>query len=163
MPRPAPAESPSSLATTRPRRRLAVVTCMDARIDPLAALGLDVGDAHVIRNAGARVTDDVVRSLAVSCRLAEARHVWVLHHTGCAMLAPTDEALRDRFAEPPPDDVALHSIDDHVRVLTADVAALRGHPALPDAVEISGGILDLDTGECRPVVGGLTLPAPDEP
>src|SRR4051794_17024023 len=80
-----------------PARRLAVLTCMDARLDPARALGLEEGDAHVIRNAGGRATDDAIRSLVISQQLLGTREVLVIHHTDCGMLTFTNEQLRDRL------------------------------------------------------------------
>src|SRR3712207_1360118 len=83
----------------RPARRLAVLTCMDARLDPARALGLAEGDAHVIRNAGGRVTGDAIRSLVISQQLLGTREVLVIHHTDCGMLTVSNEQLRDRLRQ----------------------------------------------------------------
>ena len=86
-------------AAKLPARRLFVLTCMDARVDPLRMLGLRPGDAHVVRNAGGRVTDDVVRSLVLSSALLGTRHVAVVHHTDCGLLAPGDAHVRAQLRE----------------------------------------------------------------
>ena len=83
-----------------PARRLAVLTCMDARLDPAKALGLAAGDAHVIRNAGGRASDDAIRSLVISQQLLGTREVLVIHHTDCGMLTVTNKQLRDRLRPP---------------------------------------------------------------
>ena len=82
-----------------PTRHLAVVACMDARLEPLAFLGLHLGDAHVIRNAGGRVTEDALRSLVISERLLGTDAILVIHHTDCGMLTFTDEQLRARVQD----------------------------------------------------------------
>src|SRR5215212_2547837 len=86
----------ASVADARPSQKLAVLTCMDARIDVFAALGLHLGEAHVIRNAGGRVTDDVLRSLALSCHVLGVDTVVVMQHTQCGLAGVTDEELRVR-------------------------------------------------------------------
>ncbi|HLJ02078.1 MAG TPA: carbonic anhydrase, partial [Solirubrobacteraceae bacterium] len=78
----------------RPRRQLAVVACMDSRLDVFAALGLEIGDAHVLRNAGGVITDDVIRSLAISQRKLGTREVMLVHHTDCGMMGITDDGFR---------------------------------------------------------------------
>src|ERR1035437_7307650 len=83
----------ANVADPRPSRRLVIVTCMDARIEVFAALGLHLGDAHVIRNAGGRVTDDVLRSLALSCQVLGVDTAVVMQHTGCGLAGGTDEEL----------------------------------------------------------------------
>src|SRR5512142_1992114 len=83
----------------RPARRLAIVTCMDSRLDVFAALGLGGGEAHVLRNAGGVITDDVIRSLAVSQRRLGTREVMLIHHTDCGMLSLTDDGFRAELQE----------------------------------------------------------------
>src|SRR5687767_9163780 len=94
------------ISDPRPSRRLAVLTCMDARIDVFAALGLHLGEAHVIRNAGGRVTDDVLRSLALSSRILGVDTVVVMQHTGCGLEGVTDDELRERTGA----DLEFHAI-----------------------------------------------------
>src|SRR5215216_1251812 len=81
-----------------PARQLLVLTCMDARIDPLRMLGLREGDAHIVRNAGGRVSDDAVRSIVISQQLLGTRHVLIIHHTGCGLLNVTNEDLRRKLS-----------------------------------------------------------------
>src|SRR5688572_20148661 len=83
----------------QPAKKLAIVACMDARLDPLGALGLEVGDAHVIRNAGGVITDDEIRSLAISQNLLGTEKITVIHHTDCGMLKFTDEEFKCRLEE----------------------------------------------------------------
>ena len=85
----------------RPARQLAVVTCMDSRVDVFAALGLAFGDAHILRNAGGVITDDVIRSLAISQRVLGTRHVMLVHHTDCGMQKLTDDGFRASLQDAP--------------------------------------------------------------
>lgn len=136
-----------------PKRRLAVVTCIDARIDPLEVLGLGVGDAKVLRNAGARVTDDVIRSLAVAAAALGVERIAVIQHTRCAMASVPEEEAARLVADATGADVsatAFGTIDDQEVVLTDDVAVLRASPLIPDSVTIAGFILDLETGTLAP-------------
>ena len=136
-----------------PRRRLAVVACMDARIDPAASLGLREGDAHVIRNAGAVVTGDVLRSLVVSNRLLETEEVFVVAHTGCGMLNFTDDELRARLREETgadPGELDFHAFSDLAESVRASVARVRESPFL-GGVRVSGWIYEVETGRLREV------------
>lgn len=125
-----------------PALGLTLVTCMDTRIDPLSAFGLELGDAHVLRNAGGRVTDDVLRSLAVSSHLMQVRAVAVVQHTGCGMLGTTEEELRSRTGA----DIDFLPIADHASALEEDLELLLSTPWL-GRLELSVGfVYDLDTG-----------------
>jgi carbonic anhydrase len=132
-----------------PARHLAVLTCMDTRLDVFAMLGLRLGDAHVLRNAGGRVTDDVLRSLIVSIEVLGTTAVAVIQHTDCGMTKTTDDELRAlvrsrRGADPEP--VRFLTIDDHFDTLQADVATLRKSPFLPPDLEVRGFLYDVRTG-----------------
>ncbi|HEX5499237.1 MAG TPA: carbonic anhydrase [Thermomicrobiales bacterium] len=139
---------------TPPARKLAVLTCMDARIDPAKALGLNEGDAHVIRNAGGRASDDAIRSLIISEELLGTDAVFVVHHTECGMLSFTNEQLasrlRDHFGVDPgaADYLPFRDLDQSVR---DDVATLRANPFIPDTVDIRGFVYDVHTGRLRAV------------
>lgn len=132
----------------RPAKRLLVVTCMDARIEPLAILGLTLGDAHVLRNAGARVSDDVIRSVLVSSRVLGVAQVVVMHHTGCGMATisrqAADELLAD-IAEEHLESFDLLAIGDQKQALRDDVAAIRTSPLLPP-LDVAGLIYDVESG-----------------
>jgi carbonic anhydrase len=128
-----------------PARRTAIVTCMDARIDPLAAVGMHLGDAHVIRNAGALVTDDTIRSLAISQRMLDTRAVVIMGHTDCGLEGLDEEAalraIADEAGEPPPwRPGAFTSVDDQVR---AGVEAVRGSAFLPHRDDVRGFVHDV--------------------
>ena len=132
-----------------PARHLAILVCMDARIDPARALGLEEGDAHVIRNAGGRATEDAIRSLAISQQLLGTREVAVIHHTGCGMLSFSNEQLRDKLRRELGADatgVDFLPFSDLAQSVRDDIAALRASPLLLRDVPIGGFIYDTKTG-----------------
>jgi carbonic anhydrase len=136
-----------------PSRRVAVVACMDARLDPARVLGLEEGDAHVIRNAGGRA-QDAVRSLVISQQLLGTREVVVIHHTDCGMLTFTDEQLRQKVRDElgAVTDTAFLSFSDLDQSVRDDVAAIRESRLLLKGVPVSGFVYDVKTGRLRPVV-----------
>jgi carbonic anhydrase len=128
---------------------------MDARIDPLAVLGLEPGDAHVLRNAGARTTDDVLRSLVKSVNQLGVTRVAIMHHTDCGAAKIVLSELRAKVTEATgndPADVDFHLIDDQAACLAADVAAVRDCPYLPAGTEVIGLLYDVQTGVAQPQV-----------
>ncbi|WP_116997112.1 beta-class carbonic anhydrase [Desertimonas flava] len=127
----------------RPSRQLAVVTCMDARIDVFAVLGLYLGEAHVIRNAGGRVDDDVVRSLALSSHVLGVNTVVVMQHTKCGLAGVTEEQLHELTGA----DIEFHAIADHHEALAEDVEIIRSSPYLTPINVIAGFVYDVETGE----------------
>lgn len=135
----------------RPRRGLAVVTCMDARVDPLPALGLDPGDAHVVRNAGGIVTDDVIRSLCLSQRLLGTGAIVVIQHTDCGLEGVSDEdfasLLVDETGQVPPWRAGgFEGVDAAVRSSMERVAR---SPYLPLREHVAGFVYHTDTGRLR--------------
>jgi carbonic anhydrase len=137
-----------------PRRHLTIITCMDARIDPQHALGLEMGDAHVLRNAGAVATDDVLRSLVLSQRLLETTAVAVMAHTECGLRDLHDEELARQLTSetgqrPPFAFASFHDVDEHVRT---QVERVRTCPWLPHVDEVRGYVLDVSTAAVREVV-----------
>jgi carbonic anhydrase len=132
----------------RPGQRLAVVTCMDARIDVFAALGLHLGEALVIRNAGGRVTDDVLRSLALATHVLGVDSVVVMQHTKCGLAGVTDEELRERTGA----DLGFFPIDDHADALQEDVELLTATGYLEPLKVIAGFVYDVESGEIDDVV-----------
>jgi carbonic anhydrase len=137
-----------------PARRLAVLTCMDARIDPAKALGLAAGDAHVVRNAGGRASDDALRSLVISQQLLGTREVLVVHHTDCGMLTFTNDQLRERLREHLGADasgVDFLPFADLEQSVRDDVAAIRASPLVPDDVAVRGFVYDVRSGRLREV------------
>jgi carbonic anhydrase len=131
-----------------PARRLALITCMDARIDALAALGLELGDAIVLRNAGARITDDVLRSLALATHKLGVETVVVMQHTQCGAWGVTDDGLRTLTGA----DLDFFPIDDHASAMRADVELLATRPYLDHVKEIAGFLYDVGSGEVDEVV-----------
>jgi carbonic anhydrase len=134
---------------TRPARELAVLCCMDSRIDLFAVLGLRVGEAHVIRNAGGLATDDAIRSLSLSQHLLGTREVLVVQHTRCGLAATTDEDFLDSLPEPPP--WTPGAFTDVEESIGRSVATLRETPFLPHRDAVRGFVYDVDTGELREV------------
>jgi carbonic anhydrase len=126
---------------------MAIVTCMDCRIDLAAALGLQVGEAHVIRNAGGVVTDDVIRSLAISQRKLGTREVMLIHHTKCGMQTITDDGFRaELLAETgmtPP--FAIESFADVEEDVRQSVRRVRSSPFVPHRDQVRGYVYDIDT------------------
>ena len=133
-----------------PGRSLAVVTCMDARLDPARFLGLDLGDAHVIRNAGGVVSEDALRSLVISHHLLGTQEAVVIGHTDCGMLTFTNDDLHERLG-PESEDVdflPFADVEDRVR---ESVRTIEASPLLPDSFGASGFVYDVHTGRLSPV------------
>lgn len=138
-----------------PARHLAVLTCMDARIMPLSVFGLKIGDAHILRNAGGRVTDDALRSLLVSTHVLGVREIAVVHHTLCGMTTMNDEQLADVVEAGSghrPEGIAFHAISDMEQSLREDVGRLTGSRLLPPGTQVMGLQYDVQTGRLRQVV-----------
>ena len=152
--------APTGDLPTAPARSLAIVTCMDARIVPHELFELAAGDVHVLRNAGGRVTPDVLRSLLLSTRLLGVDEVVVLHHTQCGGARSNGalaSALRDAGVEE--DLPELYGAADQVAALRADLETLRSDPHLADDLRVAGYRYDLGTGAVVPLAeleGGLT-------
>jgi carbonic anhydrase len=138
----------ANVSDPHPSRRLAVVTCMDARIDVFDVLGLHLGEAHVIRNAGARVTEDVLRSLVLSSRLLGVTTVVLMQHSGCGLAGVTDEELKDLTGA----DLGFFPIDDHAAALRGDVAELSSKPYLQHVSVIAGFFYDVESGRIDHVI-----------
>ncbi len=148
-----PAGAPSS-TDARPRRRIAIVACMDARLDLFAALGLQPGDAHLLRNAGGVVTDDVIRSLAISQRRLGTREVMLVHHTDCGMTTITDDGFRaelerDTGIAPA---FAIESFQDAAADVRQSLARVRRSPFLPHRDDVRGFVYDVDRHRLDEVV-----------
>src|SRR3954470_2809292 len=133
----------TSARTPQPQRHLVVLTCMDARLDLFRALGLDVGDAHILRNAGGRATDDAIRSLVVSAHLLGTREVGIIHHTNCGLEGTTDEEVADRTGVRGMPFLAFEDLEVSVR---EDVETVRSCGVLPDGFAAWGAIYDVDDG-----------------
>jgi carbonic anhydrase len=132
-----------------PRKGLVVVTCMDSRLDVFQMLGLEIGDAHILRNAGGRVTDDTLRSLVLSMHMMNTREVFVIHHTGCGLHRVTNEMLQGRVSEVTGEDashVDFLPFDDVIASVREDARRVRDLPLLPDGVTVTGAVYDVHTG-----------------
>jgi carbonic anhydrase len=138
-----------------PGRKTAVLVCMDARIDPAKALGLEEGDAHVIRNAGGLASDDAIRSLIISYKLLGTREFAVIHHTDCGMLTFTNEQIRDVLEQDTGADASdidflpFSDVDQSVR---QDLAKIRASPLIPDEIPVRGFVYDVRSGALREIV-----------
>jgi carbonic anhydrase len=138
-----------------PARHVAVLTCMDARLHPEAFLGLAIGDAHVIRNAGGRASDDAIRSLIISSRLLSTREFVVIHHTDCGMLTFSNDDLRRQLASETGADASgidflpFSNLEESVR---EDVRRITASPFIARAIPVSGFIYDVRTGRLQQVV-----------
>jgi carbonic anhydrase len=141
-----------SALTAAPLTGLAILACMDARLDVEEALGLRTGDAHIIRNAGALASDDAIRSLIVSQQLLGTDEIIVIGHTGCGLLAIDETALRDRLSEETGRalDVRFGTFPDLEESVRAQVDRLRAHPWIKH-VPIHGLIYEVETGRLREV------------
>lgn len=136
-----------------PRRRLAIVTCMDSRLDVFAALGLGHGEAHVLRNAGGVITDDVVRSLAISQRRLGTREVMLIHHTDCGMQKVTDDGFRQELRESTgvAPSFAIESFGDLDADVRQSILRVRSSPFLPHREVVRGFVYDVDTHRLREI------------
>jgi carbonic anhydrase len=131
-----------------PAKHVAIVACMDARLDPYALFGLKEGDAHVIRNAGGAVTDDVVRSLAISQRLLGTREIVLVHHTDCGMVTFTDHEFKAQIAaetgiRPPWAAEAFSDVEEDVR---QSIARIRSSPFVPHTDSVRGFVYSVEKG-----------------
>ncbi|WP_050422424.1 beta-class carbonic anhydrase [Bradyrhizobium tropiciagri] len=156
-----------------PARRFAILTCMDARLDPAKYAGLAEGDAHVIRNAGGRASDDAIRSLVISHKLLGTNEWFVIHHSDCGMQLFTNEVISDLLADDlgtaqfdgkkwsnPKHEggsvagkfVHWHTFEDNARSVLEDVQRIRSHPLVPKQIPIYGFIYDVKTGRLNEVV-----------
>ncbi len=136
-----------------PARKVAVIACMDARINPYGALGLTEGDAHVIRNAGGVVTDDEIRSLAISQRLLGTEEIVLIHHTDCGMLTFTDDDFKRQIQEdtgikPEWAAEAFSDLDEDVR---QSIARIKASPFIPKTDNVRGFVYQIEDGRLREV------------
>ena len=136
-----------------PGKKLAVVACMDARLNVFGALGLQEGDAHVIRNAGGIVTDDAIRSLAISQRLLGTEEIILIHHTGCGMLTFGDDEFRTAIEEDTgvKPEWAAESFTDLDRDVRQSIARIRASPFIPRKDAVRGFVYEVETGRLREV------------
>jgi carbonic anhydrase len=146
------AEATESKLPKLPRRKLAVLACMDARLNVEQVLGLKLGDAHIIRNAGGIATDDAIRSMVISQQLLGTEEVIVIEHSGCGMLTFQDADVHRALVEQTGVDVdlAFHAFPDLEANLREQVDRIKAHPWIKD-VPVRGLIYDLETGDLRDI------------
>jgi carbonic anhydrase len=128
---------------------VAIVTCMDSRIDPLRLLGLKAGDAKIFRNPGGRVTDQALEALVLGVHLLNVKRVLVVPHTRCAMASSTQEQLRERVGASAGTDASWQRfsvVEDQAAALRDDVHRVTSHPLIPETVKVGGFLYDVDTG-----------------
>ena len=137
-----------------PQRHVAIVACMDSRIDTFAIFGLQTGEAHIIRNAGGLVTDDVLRSLVISQRVLQTREVILVHHTNCGLHRADEEAMRDAIRAETGEEpwYAFGAFEDLDGAVRTAIARVREHPFLPHREEVRGFVYEVETGRLREVV-----------
>jgi carbonic anhydrase len=128
-----------------PARGIAVLTCMDARLDPSQFAGLGLGDAHVIRNAGGRASDDAIRSLVISNELLGTNEWFVVHHTDCGMETFTNEVMAERLGEAA-EEIDWLTISDQEGAVRDDVQRIQEHALVPDGVSVHGFVYDVRSG-----------------
>jgi carbonic anhydrase len=164
----------------QPAKRIAVLTCMDSRLDPAKFAGLAEGDAHVIRNAGGRASDDAIRSLVISYKLLGTKEFFVIHHTNCGMEFVTNEMMRELLsASLEPAELTSSGfrdigrtpgsregeyidwlmIKEQKQALLDDVTRIRSHPLVPRSIPVYGFIFDVNTGKLVEVDGARTAGA----
>jgi len=139
-----------------PAKRLAVLTCMDARLEPLKFLGLELGDVNIIRNAGGRASDDAIRSLVISNTQLGTNEVLVIHHSECGLERFTQEEmgklLKEKFNTVEGEFINWLSISDRIESVKDDVLHIREHPLVSDDIKLSGYLFDTKTGELTEVI-----------
>src|ERR671925_2338160 len=136
-----------------PAKKIAVVACMDARLNPQAILGLEEGDAHVIRNAGGVVTDDAIRSLAISQRLLGTEEIILIHHTDCGMLTFSDDDFRRQVQDETgiKPEWAAEAFDDLEGDVRQSIARIKASPFIPKKDAVRGFVYEVETGRLREV------------
>ena len=133
---------------------LAIITCMDSRIDPLRIVGMQPGDAKILRNAGARVTEDVLRTLVLATYLLNVDRVLVMPHTDCRMASGTEDEFHAAIKERSGVDtrgIEIRTVKDQVAALNADLVRIKSFPLLPSELSVTGAIYDVKSGKLNPL------------
>ena len=145
----------SSALTGRAVQGLAIVTCMDSRIDPLRVVGMKSGDAKILRNAGARATEDVLRTLVLATHLLNVSKVLVMPHTDCRMASGTEEEVHEAIRQSSGVDtrsIEIRTVKDQRAALEIDVLRIKSFPFLPKEIEVMGAIFDVKSGKLERVL-----------
>jgi carbonic anhydrase len=140
--------------TGRAARGLAIITCMDSRIDPLRIVGMSAGDVKILRNAGARITDDVLRTLILATYLLNVKRVLVMPHTDCRMASGSEEQIHKAIFEASGVDtksIQIKTVTDQISALKDDVASIKRYSMLPKDLEVVGAIFDVRSGSLKEV------------
>jgi carbonic anhydrase len=140
--------------TGQARKGLAIITCMDSRIDPLRIVGMQPGDAKILRNAGARVTEDVLRTLVLATHLLNVSRVLVMPHTDCRMASGTEDEIHAAIKERSGVDtrgIEIRTVKDQVAALNADLVRIKAFPLLPSELAVTGAIYDVKSGKLNPL------------
>jgi carbonic anhydrase len=140
--------------TGEARKGLAIITCMDSRIDPLRIVGMQPGDAKILRNAGARVTEDVLRTLVLATYLLNVNRVLVMPHTDCRMASGSEDEIHAAIKERSGVDtrgIEIRTVKDQVAALNADLVRIKSFPLLPKELAVTGGIYDVKSGRLNPL------------
>ena len=140
----------------RPAKRLVVLTCMDSRLEPMKFLGLDLGDAHIIRNAGGRASEDAIRSLVISSSLLETNELLIIHHTDCGLEMFTHEKmanlLEEKLDTTEGEFVNWLCITDKIESVKSDARRIKNHPLVSKEIKISGYLYDVKSGVLEEVI-----------
>lgn len=128
-------------------KKLTILTCMDSRLDPIKIFGLGQTEAHIIRNAGGRATDDALNSIIVSQKILGTKEFWVIHHTQCLMGSMTDELMSEL-----PDSLRKSAFSDLEQSVIDDIELIKNHELLANDIQVRGFIYDLEQNELKPVI-----------
>jgi carbonic anhydrase len=137
------------------RKGLAIVTCMDSRIDPLHIVGMEAGDAKILRNAGARVTDDVLRTLVLATHLLGVTRVLVMPHTDCRMASGEEHEIHAAILEKSGIDtrgIEIRTVKDQMKALITDIQRIESYPLLAKNVKVMGAVFSVESGTLTPVI-----------
>jgi carbonic anhydrase len=140
--------------TGEARKGLAIITCMDSRIDPLQIVGMSAGDAKILRNAGARVTEDVLRTLVLATTLLNVNRILVMPHTDCRMASGTEEQIHATILERSGIDtrsIEIRTVSNQISALKSDLVRIEQFPLLPKSIKVVGAIYDVKTGELEQI------------
>jgi len=137
------------------KKGLAIVTCMDSRIDPLHIVGMEAGDAKILRNAGARVTEDVLRTLVLATHLLSVTRILVMPHTDCKMASGEEHEIHAAILEKSGIDtrgIEIRTVKDQMKALVTDIQRIESYPLLAKNVKVMGAVFNVETGTLTPVI-----------